>query len=229
MKKEIQSKVIFIALFAIIGFGAMKVPFSQLLGAEGLRFSLFDFYGPIAGGFIGSTLGLATVGLMQLIGWAAKGFPTEIGALIRLLPMLFAVLYFAKRSRWILMVPAVAMIAFWAHPEGRQAWYFALYWLVPMVMYFFHEKFIFARALGSAFTAHGVGGALWIWGFNMKATIWLSLVPIVWKERMLMAGGITLTYILFNFIMSLVLKKTRIKLPFVKLNPKYTIGPNQSV
>jgi hypothetical protein len=228
MSKNTKQKILFIALFAVIGFGAMQVPFSQLVGAENVRFNLFDFYGPIAGGFVGSTLGLVTVAIMQIIGWAFKGFPTETAALIRLLPMLLAVLYFAKRSKIILLVPIIAMIAFWLHPEGQQAWYFALYWTIPILMYFLHDKYLFARALGSTFTAHSVGGALWIYGFNMKASIWISLIPIVWKERVLMAIGIMLTYIVFNYMMSMVREKSNIKLDFVKLNPKYSLRHKHS-
>jgi len=225
MNKDTRQKFFFILIFSIIGFGAMQIPFSQLVGASNVKFNLFDFYGPIAGGFLGSAFGLVTVAFMQLLGWAFKGFPTETAQLIRLLPMLFAVLYFAKPSKWTLLVPAGAMISFWAHPEGRQAWYFALYWLIPMIAYFFHKKFLFARALGSTFTAHSVGGALWIWTFNMKASLWLSLIPVVWKERVLMALGIMLTYMAFNYLMSVLREKTSIRLPFVTIHPKYAFSP----
>ncbi len=214
----------FVLLFALLGFAAMQVPFSQLVGApSNVKFSLFDFYGPIAGGFLGSTFGLITVAIMQLIGWAYKGFPTEIAQLIRLLPMFFAVLYFAKQSKWTLLVPIAAMLAFWAHPEGQKAWYYALYWLIPIATYFLHDKILLARALGSTFTAHAVGGALWIWTFDMSAEKWIGLIPIVWRERLLMAVGIALTYIAFNFLMSVLQEKTKIRLPFVKINPKYAL------
>src|SRR3989338_470546 len=228
MQKLNLKKIIFLAAFALIGLAAMQVPFSQLVGAKGVRFSLFDFYGPIAGGFVGSIWGLVTVGIMQLANWAWHGFATDAGTIIRFFPMLFALLYFAKKTRWMLLVPAIAMIAFWAHPEGRQAWYYALYWLIPIAGYFFHEKSILLRALGTTFTAHAVGGALWIWIFNMKAILWIGLIPVVWKERGLMAIGITLTFILFNFLMSVIAQKTKIQLPFIKLNPKYSLQQNKT-
>ncbi len=213
-------KILFIIVFIALGFGAMQVPFTQLMGAN-VKFSLFDFYGPIAGAFLGSIPGMLTVLGMQVVNWAFQGFHTDIATLIRFLPMLFAVLFFAKKSKYMLAVPAIAMIAFWAHPEGRQAWYFALYWLIPMIMYPFYNKFVLARALGTTFTAHSVGGALWIYAFNMKAGIWLSLIPIVWKERLLMAVGISVTYIAFNYLLSFAQKKWNLKLPFLSLNAKY--------
>ncbi|MFA4830579.1 MAG: hypothetical protein WC862_00445 [Patescibacteria group bacterium] len=218
-----RKKILFIVLFALVGFGAMKVPFSQLVGAENLRFSLFDFYGPIAGAFVGSVWGLVTVGLMQLINWTFAGFPVDTGTILRFFPVLFGVLYFAKHQKWTLAIPVLAMIAFWAHPESRAAWYFALYWTIPLIMYPFHKKFIFARALGTTFTQHAVGGALWVWVFNMKAALWIGLIPVVWKERMLMAIGITITYIVFNYLFSLVQVKTSFKLPFVTLHPRFVV------
>ena len=120
----------------------------------------------------------------------------------------------------MLLVPAIAMIAFWAHPEGRQAWYYALYWLIPIAAYFFHQKSILLRALGTTFTAHAVGGALWIWIFNMKAALWISLIPIVWKERGMMAIGITVTFYIFNGVLSWLVNKKHISLPFVHLKPQ---------
>lgn len=212
-------KVVLLTLFIILGFAAMQIPFSQIIGSS-IKFNLFDFYGPIVGGFVGSTLGVVTVFIMQLFNWAWHGFATDGATLIRFLPVLFSVLYFAKRTRWMLIVPIVCMGAFWAHPEGRQAWGYALYWLIPIAMYFLHNKFIFVRALGATFTAHAVGGALWIWVFNMKAALWISLIPVVWKERGLMALGITLTFFLFNFILKTINEKTNFKLPFLKLHEK---------
>ena len=214
-------KIIFIILFIIIGFLAMQIKFTQLVGSN-IKFSLFDFYGPIAGGFLGSVAGMITVLLMQITNWAWHGFATDAGTVIRFFPMLFAVLYFSKKSKWILLVPIIAMIGFWTHPEGRQAWYFALYWLIPIAMYFLYDKFIFARALGTTFTAHAVGGLLWIWVFNMKAALWIGLIPIVWKERGLMALGITLTFIIFNYLLSLADKKIELR-DHIKLNPKYSV------
>ena len=210
MQKERIKQFAFLALFIILGFLAMQVPFSKIIGSN-LKFNLFDFYGPIVGGFVGSTIGAVIVLIMQLINWAWHGFTTDAATLIRFLPVLFSVLYFAHKSKWTLLVPTICMIAFWAHPEGRIAWTYTLYWFIPIAMYFLHEKFIFARALGATFTAHAVGGALWIWVFNMNASLWIGLIPIVWKERGLMAIGITLTFLLFNFILKTINEKTAIK------------------
>lgn len=220
MKKINKEKIVFYTIFVVIGLLSMKVPFSQLLGAENLKFNLFDFFGPIAGAFIG-LWGLALVAIMQIINWGINGFSTEIASIIRLLPVLFAVLYFSKNyTKFTLVVPIIAMIAFWSHPEGRGAWYFALYWTIPYIAYFFSKKYVFARALGATFTQHAVGGALWIWGTGMKSSVWIFLMPLVWQERILMAIGITLTYIGINYVLRIVHKKTNWKLNFCNINNK---------
>lgn len=201
----------------------MQVPFSNILGSQ-IKFNLFDFYGPIAGAFMGSIWGLLLVAAMQFCNWAFHGFSTDTATLIRFLPMLLSVLYFARKTPFILLVPGAAMIAFWIHPEGRQAWYYAFYWLIPFAMYFLRDKFLFSRALGTTFTAHCVGSVLFLYAFNLKAVVWTGLIPIVWMERGLMAIGITLTYMAFNFLLAVLINKARIELPFVKLNARYTFG-----
>ncbi len=221
MKNLNFKKLLFLALFIATGFGLMQIPFTQIIGSK-LKFSLFDFYGPIAGAFVGSIWGLMTVGVMQIANWAWHGFATDAGTIIRLFPVLFSVLYFVRKSKWILLVPAVCMIAFWANPEGRIAWYYALYWLIPIAAYFFHEKSILLRALGTTFTAHAVGGTLFLYFLNLPASVWISLIPVVWKERIIMAFGIALTYIAFNYLFSLLEKKFHVTLSFVKLNQKYS-------
>ncbi|MFH1789853.1 MAG: hypothetical protein ABH832_02185 [bacterium] len=216
-----KKKFLFAAIFAAIGFITMQIKFTEIVGSS-LKFSLFDFYGPIVAGLIGSIWGLITVIVVQIINWGAHGFASDAGTVIRFFPMLLATLYFAKKTRWILIVPVIAMIAFWIHPEGRQAWYYALYWLIPIVAHLFYNKWIFARALGATFTAHCVGSVLFLWLFNLKASIWIGLIPVVWMERGLMAVGITVTFIVFNYLLSLVDKKIKLN-HLIKLNPKYSV------
>lgn len=215
-------KILFLLTFIATGFALMQIPFTQIIGSS-LKFSLFDFYGPIAAAFVGSIWGLVTVGAMQVINWAWHGFALDASTLIRFLPVLFAVLYFARKSKWLTLVPAIAMIAFWLHPEGRQAWYYALYWLIPIVAYFWHEKSLLLRALGTTFTAHSVGSVLFLYVLNLPSTVWISLIPIVWKERIIMAFGLAITYIAFNYLLSFLEKKYHVALPFVKLNQKYLV------
>ncbi|OGH87515.1 MAG: hypothetical protein A3J93_03225 [Candidatus Magasanikbacteria bacterium RIFOXYC2_FULL_42_28] len=201
-----------LAILIALGLIIMQIPFTKMVGVN-LKFTLFDFYGPVMGAFLGSIWGVLVVLVMQLVNWAIHGFDASAGTLIRLFPMLFATLYFAKKSRAILLVPAVAMIGFWATPEGREAWYYALYWLIPMVAYFWHDKFVIARALGATFTAHAVGGVLFAYIIKLPAVAWIGLIPVVWKERGLMAIGIMLTYLAGKKLLELATKKWALELP----------------
>ena len=103
MTTDKKKMVFFIAAFTAIGLIAMQFKFTQIIGSN-LNFSLFDFYGPIVTGFIGSVWGLITVIVMQLGNWAWHGFAVDTATIIRFFPMLLAVLYFAKKSKLILFV-----------------------------------------------------------------------------------------------------------------------------
>jgi len=196
----------------------MQVPFSQILGATNLKFSLFDFYGPIAGAFFSSAIGLITVFVMQIINWAWHGFHLDLITFLRFLPMLMAVIYFSRKTKWILLIPGIAMIMFWAHPEGRGAWYYALYWTIPFLCFLAPSKYTFTNALGATFTAHSVGSVAFLYVLGLKSAVWLSLVPIVWQERGLMAIGITVTFYVVNALLKLLTTKTKLELPFVKVH-----------
>jgi len=219
MKIEIK-KLITLAIFIIIGFAAMQVPFSQLLGAEKLKFSLFDFYGPIAGAFFSSVIGLITVFVMQLINWAWYGFNFDLITILRFLPMLMAVIYFSRKTKWILLIPGIAMILFWLHPEGRGAWYYALYWTIPFLAYLAPAKYISARAIGATFCAHCVGSVAFLYVMGLKSAVWIGLIPVVWKERVLMTIGITITFYVFSGVLNWLVNKKHISLPFVHLKPQ---------
>jgi hypothetical protein len=216
MKKYITKKnLTFIAIFAVFGFLALQVPVTQLVGSE-VKFTVYDAFAPIAGSFIGAVPGVIAVFFMQFFNFLIHGADVvDAGTIIRFFPMLFAAFYFAKKRRFNLVVPIIAIIAFIAHPIGREVWYFTLFWLIPIVAYFFREQFLFARALGATFTAHAVGGTLWIWTFALPATLWHSLIPIVAMERLVFALGITGSFIVVNNLLYFLEKKNIFNLGFL--------------
>ena len=63
------------------------------------------------------------------------------------------------------------------------------------------------RSLGATFTAHSVGGAAWIWAFNLPATVWQGLIPIVIQERLLFALGIAASYLVMKYVLSFLIAK----------------------
>ena len=187
--------LVFFVLFSILGFASLQVPFNKLAGSN-VSFTLFDFFGPMAGAFLGPVFGIASVFTVLLTNNLIKDVPWTHGAIIRLFPTLFAVYYFATvaskrhQGKWILAVPALCIVAFLIHPIGRQVFYYPLmFWTIPLLAYLKKDN-LFIKSLGATFTAHAVGGVAWIWAFNLPAAVWNGLIPVVIAERLLFAVGI---------------------------------------
>ena len=218
-----KRNILFVVIFTVLGFIALQIPITQLEGSKA-KFMVYDAFAPVAGAFIGSLPGVIAVFLMQFINFLFHGAVIEdVGTIIRFLPMLFAVLYFTRKGKLNLIIPMLAIIAFVVHPIGRTVWYFALFWTIPIVAYFFRDRFLLARALGATFSAHAVGGALWIWFFALPAPVWISLIPIVALERTLFAIGICVSFVLVNNLLSFLEKKHILNLGFM-IEHKYLFG-----
>ncbi len=198
MSKSLQKKLLFLAIFTLVGFIALQIPFNKIMGSN-VSFTLFDFFAPMAGAFLGPIFGIASVLTVSITNNLIKDTPWSTAAIIRLFPTLFAVYYFAVISKkgagkWILAVPVLAILIFLAHPIGRQVPYYTLFWLIPLIAYKFKSN-LYLKSLGATFTAHAVGGAAWIWAFNLPAAVWNGLIPVVIAERLLFATGIAASFI----------------------------------
>lgn len=204
---KLQRKLFFLALFSIVGFASLQIPFNKVLGS-GVSFTLFDFFGPMAGGFLGPVLGIASVFGVEIFNLFVKHTPLTTGTVIRLFPTLFAVFYFAVinnkkyQGKWILAVPVICILAFIAHPIGRQVPYYPLlFWWIPVAAYFKRNN-LFIKSLGSTFTAHAVGSTAFLWALNLPVGVWKSLPLIVITERLLFATGIAASYIAVKYTLS---------------------------
>lgn len=197
-----KSRILFLLVFVILGFVALQIPVNQLAGSR-VKFTLFDLFAPISGAFLGTFLGIASVLTMQVVNLVVHGVSNiDKGSLIRLVPTLFGVWFFAKKEGKLLIVPALSIVAFNLHPVGRTVWFYSLFWLIPFLVWPFRERFLILRSLGATFTAHAAGGAMWIWAFNLPASVWIGLIPIVIMERSIFALGISASYILMNNILA---------------------------
>ena len=111
-----KRNVWFVLIFTVFGFVALQIPVTQLVGSQA-KFTFFDALAPVAGAFIGAVPGVVAVFLMQLVNFLKTGAVIQdAGTIIRFLPMLFATLYFARKGKFNLIVPALAIIVFVAHP-----------------------------------------------------------------------------------------------------------------
>ncbi|MFA6328466.1 MAG: hypothetical protein WCY41_03400, partial [Candidatus Micrarchaeia archaeon] len=145
--------------------------------------------------------------------------------ILRLAPMLFAAVYFAKYARGKFAGAAVSlacMVAFIAHPIGAQAWIYSLYWLIPAIALALPEH-LFLRSLGSTFTAHAIGSVVWLYAFPSTAVFWLALIPVVAFERLLFASGISISYVAMNALFARV--EAIAKSGFVLVDRRYALAP----
>lgn len=210
--KKIRKNLTFVIFFFLLGLIALQIPFTALLGAN-VRFTLYDFLAPTAGVFLTTLPGIMTVLLIQLINYLIHpDLLTGIVSFIRLFPVLFAVFYFSKKRSANLLIPLLSMLIFNLHPIGRSAWQYSLLWLIPVMTHYFRKNLLL-RSLGATFTAHAVGGALWVWAFGLSREMWLALIPQTLMERALMAGGISVSFFALNKAFHYLQAKKIITLP----------------
>lgn len=194
----------FLAIFGIAALVAARINFSQALGAPNQYFTMFQFFGPVAAAFIGPVLGIGAILASEVVNVILLGKSFTLLEIARLFPMLFASYYFVKFGKGKLVqviVPLACIILFISHPVGAQAWFFSLYWLIPALATLFPLR-LFARSLGATFTAHAIGGVVWLYLLPTTPAFWVALIPIVAFERLMFASGISVSYVAFNTLLA---------------------------
>jgi len=68
-----KKRLVFIAIFTVLVLVGKQINFSPLVGAENQFFTLFQFFGPIAGGFLGAVVGGIAVLFAELIDFFIVG------------------------------------------------------------------------------------------------------------------------------------------------------------
>ncbi len=204
MAGDLLKKLLFVFSFALLALLADQLKVFTLWGAPGQFFTAFQFFGPIAGAFIGTTLGVAAVLIAEIAAFLFAGKEASLLNLLRLLPMLFAAFYFAYKgdSRVKALVPVVAILLFLLHPVGREAFYFAGFWLIPIAASLYFKDNLLAKSLGATFTAHAVGGVVWIYLMPTTAAFWTVLIPVVAVERLVFTAGIYVSFVAVNTLLS---------------------------
>ncbi|MFZ6036109.1 MAG: hypothetical protein ACOYUK_03110 [Patescibacteria group bacterium] len=221
---SITKKILFLGVFSLIGLVALSVPFSQLIGAQ-QTFSLFDFIAPTIGAFLTSVWGAGVVIIVKLSHALITHQNLDTITIIRLFPLALGALYFGLKKYKLIMaiIPLVCMGLFMIHPEGRQAWYYALYWLIPVAA-LAAKRSLMLNSLGATFTAHAVGGVTFLYAFNLPGEVWIALIPIVFIERVLFAGGIALSYVSLNTLVGWLERRLHMPILGRLTNPTYTFS-----
>lgn len=199
MIKDVKALVngVFFAIIVKVS-GLFKISF--ILGSHFAWFSGVSIIAPLAGAFAGISGSFATFVIRVSLGFFLYGF-SSLSFLSLGVPGLCASLYWASSSKMIRVVlPALCMVLFWLHPVGGQVFVYALYWFIPIILYFVRYKLIFLEALGSTFVAHAVGSVIWLYTVPMSPANWISLMPIVVIERMFFASGMAIVYTVLSWI-----------------------------
>lgn len=212
-----KKRIIFLAVFALMIFIGSRINFSAVVGADSQFFTLFQFFGPIAGGFLGPIFGAVAVLVSQAADFFIAGKAFTLINILRLTPMLFAAYYFGSKKKSLnILVPLAMMAAFIAHPVGRQVWFYALFWTVPIIVKVLPEKYsgnVLLKSFGATFTAHSIGTVAWIWAIPMAAEQWITLIPVTAFERTLFALGIAGSYFIMNTVLDFVVEKFKWNIP----------------
>ncbi len=232
MKWVEKRTALFLAIFTILALLAYQLKFSTILGVPSQSFSFFQFLGPIGSGLFSVPLGVASVIVVEILNFALGGQALDAITVARFFPMAFAAVYFGFKysesktgkvsSRLILLVPLACMALFIAHPEGRAAWFYSLYWLIPVIAAVWFESSLIARALGATFTAHAIGSIAFLYAFNIPTATWITLIPIVAVERGLFALGIAASIVAFSTALDAAEHKAHWRVP-VHYDARYSL------
>lgn len=226
LNKSITKKgLLFLLIFSILVFAGDRINFSKLIGAENQFFTLFQFFGPVAGAFLGPIVGVFSVLIAEVASKIYTHSAFDLVTVLRLTPMLFAAWYFGTRKdKASFLVPIAAIVLFIAHPVGRQVWFFSLFWTIPIIIKLLPKKYnekVFLKSLGATFTAHAVGGAMWNYIVPMTPGAWIALIPIVIYERLLFAAGITVSFVALNTLLDKLDAKT--KAEYINVDKRYVL------
>ena len=162
------------------------VPFNYIVGSKFAWFSCASFAIPA----LGYQYSLLYV-IFYIFTKALCFQKLSLLFLLRRLPLVLATLALQYRDIKISVgLPFIAMVLFCIHPVGSQAFYYSWYWFIPMIVYWFVQDSLYARAVSASFIAHAAWSVIWLYRGDIPAETWIALIPLVAVERLLIAAGI---------------------------------------
>ena len=188
--KGVAQAVLWLCVAAVV-VALSFVDVTPLLGAHQKGLSLTSIFMPLTGTFVGWLAPLVTF-LRGLIAFTKTG---SYWSFCLYLPGLFAAWAWRSRNFFLhFVVPLACMFIFVMHPQGAGAPLYALYWLIPACLWVTDGRSLFERALATTFIAHAVGSIVWLYAYNIPASLWNSLVVVVLFERLLFALALVSVY-----------------------------------
>lgn len=182
-----MNKILFFLTSFFVIYLAHLIPISYIVGSYASFFSLTTIVAVLVGkySFLWNILLFFTM-------CKKITFFELLYCVIKRTPLFFAAWTYKTSSMIVsVLIPLVCVFLFIMHPIGFVAWPYAMYWFIPIAIYFSQQESVFAKAFASVFVAHAVGSVIWIYTHQMAAEMWLALIPVVAIERVLMATTIT--------------------------------------
>lgn len=217
-------KAAFVLIFSAVGLLLQQFNFSQIVGVIGLEakpsFTYFQFLGPVAGGVMGAAGGVFSVLLVAAVNLLLTGQALSLTVVVSALTMAAAVLYFKGNGRLDVLVPVACILLFWINPNGAEAWYYALFWLIPIASIAYRQN-LFVRSLGATFSAHAIGSVAYLYAFSIPAADWAGLMFVTPVERLMFAAGIAVSYYAVNTVLGAFAART--DLSFLSIDKRYAL------
>ena len=217
-KKNILGLMIIVPLVFLFSF----IKINLISGSHRMFFSGIGLIFPVVGAFFGTAFSGIALFLffifkkMTIGGAITLGLPTFIATLS------FSIMLKSDNNNSFklniynfllrVILPFFCMILFILHPVGKDAYLYSFYWLIPVGLYFFNKIYsnnsMFLKSLTSTFLAHAVGSLMWLYFVPTVSVYWISLIPIVFVERLIFATGISFLYLFIkNFFYKFIYTK----------------------
>jgi len=217
LKKFIK---IFLSFFTSLLFLIFtKIKFSPILGTKS-KFSISVFFGPTLSKIFGIEFGTGILIFTHFFGTLFGIYKIKSPKdFFTFFPIIFAGLYFAKifkGEKKLIFIPAICILLFIIHPIGQKVWFYSGFWLIPIFISLFKEKFdkilknplfqVYGYSLGTAFVDHAVGSIIYLYFLKIPAHFWIEAIPLTILERILIAGGIEFCYFAEKAIIEIFVK-----------------------
>jgi hypothetical protein len=231
MDKKIYLNYGMVGILTVIFYCASSLKISFAASSSSFTLSVLQILIPLSGYFLGiSMAGGAFLSYVivksSLLGMPLFPFFTTLG-----LPTFCSTFYLSDGHRklfikerfqhWAevavrIILPVSAIVLFTLHPCGRGAVYYTFFWLIPPFLYLLEKmsrhvrETFFVHALTASFLAHMAGSLIYLYSFAFPASYWLSLIPVVFVERCILAAGMTAFYLLIERSKSILLYKKQL-------------------
>lgn len=211
-----------ISVFATLIFIFSFIKLNFFAGSHKIFFSGINLIFPVLGGLLSTSLSSIFVLLFFLFKKVTLGGAITLGLPTLIATISFSIMTKNNENRSLklevynfllrVVLPLLAMALFILNPIGKQAFIYSFYWLIPVSLYFLEKltnnHSIFFKSLSTTFIAHAIGSLIWLYMVPTTSIYWISLIPVVFIERIIFSLGIIFTFHVLKYFKLILNKKT---------------------